>query len=63
MSVETMKNEAFEARELYRRGEISRSAAKEAIQPYIAAYNDKATSIAAKYGMRPKKINMASFLR
>jgi len=61
--MEELRNRAFEARDCYRLGAIGRNEAREAIQPYIRAYNTKAAEIAKKYGMRPKKISLAAFLR
>ena len=58
-----MKNRAFEAKESYKHGFISRKEAKEIIMPYIEAFNQKSKEIAAKYGMRPKAISFAGFLR
>lgn len=61
--MEEIKNRAFDARESYRAGFIGRSEAKADIMPYIVAVNEKSMEIARKYGMRPKKISFASFIR
>ena len=61
--MEELKNRAFEARDSYRMGAIGRDEAREIIRPWIVAYNTKSTEIAKKYGLKPKKISLASFLR
>ena len=37
--------------------------AKEAIQPYVKAYNKKSKEIAKKYNQRPRTITVAGYLR
>lgn len=60
---EELKKAAFDARTAYRIGAIDRKTAKEEIMPYIKAFNEKSKEIAAKYGMRAKKISFAAFVR
>lgn len=57
------KRIAEEYRALYRLNEVSRDEAKKFIMPYIEAFNQKSTEIAKKYGMRPKTITFAKFIR
>jgi putative uncharacterized protein gp37 len=61
--MEELKNKAFDARVSYKNGFITRTEAKEYIQPYIDMFNKKSKEIAKKYGMKPKTITMAGFLR
>lgn len=63
MTIEEIKTTAFEARALYRMGQISRAEAAIRIKPYIDAFNAKAVEIARKYNMRAKKIYFAGFVR
>lgn len=63
MTIDEIKSAAFEARVLYKIGAISRAEAALKIQPYIDAFNAKATEVAKKYNMRAKKISFAGFVR
>lgn len=60
---EELKNQAEEARAAYRAGVISREKAIEIITPYLAVANQYAVDLAKKYGQRPRKIGMLSYLR
>lgn len=60
---EELKNQAEEARAAYRAGVISREKAIEIIIPYLAVANQYAVDLAKKYGQRPRKIGMLSYLR
>lgn len=60
---EEIKARAFEARDSYKAGFITRNEAKEAIMPYIKMFNDKSKEIAKKYNMKPKMIGFAGFVR
>ena len=44
-------------------GAISYEKAKEMAEPHIAAFNSKAAEIAKKHGVKPRKIDFASFMR
>jgi hypothetical protein len=44
-------------------GAISYDRAVEMAAPHLAALNEKAAQIAKKYGVRPRKITFASFMR
>lgn len=44
-------------------GTFTYDEAKEAIKPYVEAYNKKSKEIAKKYNQRPRTITVASFLR
>ena len=46
-----------------RAGVISREKAIEIITPYLAVTNQYAVDLAKKYGQRPRKIGMLSYLR
>lgn len=61
--MEEIKVKAFEAKESYRAGFITREEAKELITPYIEAFNNKSREIARKYGMKAKTITFAGFVR
>lgn len=61
--METQKRIAEEYKALYRMKEVSREEAKEKIMPYIETFNNKSTEIAKKYGMKPKTISFAKFIR
>lgn len=63
IEMEALKRRAEEGRTLYRQGVISRDEAKKMVIPYIEAFNKKSAEIAKKYGMRPKKISFAIFMR
>jgi hypothetical protein len=54
---------AKKARILYQLGHISRSEAKQEIQPYIDYFNAKSKEIAKKYNQKPKLISFAVFVR
>lgn len=61
--IEQKKEKAINARSAYNAGWITREEAKAAIMPYINAVNEKSEEIAKKYGMRPRKISFAGFVR
>lgn len=61
--MEELKNRAFDARESYKSGLITREEAKDDIKPYIDVFNKRSKEIAKKYGMKPKTITLAGFLR
>lgn len=61
--IENIKAGAINARSEYNAGWITRAEAKERIMPYIEAVNAKSVEIASKYGMKPKKVSFASFIR
>jgi hypothetical protein len=44
-------------------GAISYERAKEMAKPHIDALNEKAKEIGKKYGMKPRLITFASFMR
>jgi hypothetical protein len=60
---EEIKARAFEARDSYKAGFITRKEAQEMIIPYIKAFNEKSKEIAKKYNMKPKMISFAGFVR
>ncbi|MBQ6554473.1 MAG: hypothetical protein IJR45_01020 [Firmicutes bacterium] len=61
--IATLKQQADEAKVLYRLGHITRAEAEKMIAPYKEAFNKKSKEIAAKYNMRPKLFSVAAFLR
>lgn len=61
--MEEIKARAFEARDSYRAGFITRNEAKELIMPYIKLYNEKSKQIAKKYNMKPRYISFVGFVR
>lgn len=61
--MEELKNKAFYARMLYRGGAIDQKTAKEMIDPWIKAANEKSRELAKKYNLRPRLINFAAFVR
>ena len=63
MTFEDIKFSAFEARALYRAGLIDRAEAKIRIIPYIEEFNKRTSAIAEKYGLSPRKISFAGFVR
>ncbi len=63
MDVKELKMKADMAKANLRLGIITYEEAKEAIQPYIKAFNKKSKEIAKKYNQRPRTITAASFLR
>lgn len=54
---------AKQARILYNEGKITREEAKQMIAPYAMKFNEASERIAKKYGMRPKRFSLSSFLR
>jgi ribosomal protein S11 len=44
-------------------GAISYDKAKEMAEPHLAAMNEKAREIAKKYGLKPRLITFAAFMR
>jgi ribosomal protein S11 len=44
-------------------GAITYDKAKEMAAPHIAAMNEKAAEIAKKYGVKPRKVTFAAFMR
>lgn len=63
MNIEMAKRAAFEARDSYRRGLITREEARAEIQPFIKGFNEISVKKAREFGVRPKKINFNSFIR
>jgi meiotically up-regulated gene 157 (Mug157) protein len=61
--IQALKNRADSARILYKQNIINRKAAEILIMPYINAFNEKSTSVAKRYHMRPKLINFSSYIR
>ena len=61
--MEEIKARAFEARDSYRAGFITRDEAKEMIMPFIKLYNEKSKQIAKKYNMKPRYISFVGFIR
>lgn len=61
--MEETKARAFEARDSYKAGLITRNEAKEMIVPYIKLYNEKSKQIAKKYNMKPRYISFVGFIR
>lgn len=61
--MEEIKARAFEARDSYKAGLITRNEAKEMIVPYIKLYNEKSKQIAKKYNMKPRYISFVGFIR
>lgn len=61
--MEEIKARAFEARDSYRAGFITRNEAKEMIMPYIKLCNEKSKQIAKKYNMKPRYISFFGFIR
>lgn len=60
---EELKNIAFEAKQMYKAGLISRREAQEKIRPYIEYFNEFSKATARKYGLKPKLISFAGFVR
>lgn len=58
-----LKDKAYIAKFELMHGEITYKEALEMVKPYIDAVNAKSKEIAKKYGMRPKLVNVKSFLR
>ncbi|MDR2833841.1 MAG: hypothetical protein LBV67_09005 [Streptococcaceae bacterium] len=65
MKVETfeLKQQAEQARTLYRIGKLSRNEAKEQIEPYVTAVNKKSVEIAKKYNQKPRLVSVIGFMR
>lgn len=57
------REEALKAKALYNLGIITRDEAKERIEPYKRAFDEAAKRLAEKYGMKPQRFSLASFLR
>ncbi|BFH66237.1 hypothetical protein J27TS7_10830 [Paenibacillus dendritiformis] len=58
-----LKEQAETYRALYKRNMVSRQEALESVTPYIDAVNQKSVSLAKKYNLRPKLVNVSSYLR
>lgn len=58
-----LKQQAEEARALYRSGAISREEAIERIKPYQKAFNDLSAEKAKKFGVKPMKFSIMAYLR
>ena len=55
--------DAMLARTMYLHGSIDRDQAKARIAPYLDYVNQSAKRIAKKYGMKPKSVGFAGFMR
>lgn len=62
-SVKELKDKAERGRNLYRMGIIDRNEAKQAIEPYIIAVNERSKELAKKYNQRPRLTNFNAFVR
>ena len=62
-AIESLKMDADQARTLYRMGKISRAEAKERIDPYATAFNERSRELAKKYNQRPKLFSLVGYLR
>lgn len=58
-----LKSEAEHYKFLYNIGKISRKEAKDHIEPYLKAVNDKAKELAKKYNQKYKEVTFNSFVR
>lgn len=58
-----IKEIAMKYKLLYNSGKVTREEALSHITPYIEQYNKKSAEVAKKYGVKPKKISFASFIR
>ncbi|HLO11513.1 MAG TPA: hypothetical protein VK190_04590 [Pseudoneobacillus sp.] len=61
--IRELKGKADSARLLYKRNLITRDECREAVKPYIMAYNEKSQEVAVKYNVRPKFISFSSYIR
>lgn len=61
--ITTIKQQAEDARTLYRMGFITREEAAKAIEPYKQAFNAKSKELAKKYRMKPQLFSLAGYLR
>ena len=61
--IKKLKQQAENAKYLYKTNAIDRQTAKEEIMPYIEEYNEKSLEIAKKYNQKAKKLTFASFVR
>jgi ribosomal protein S11 len=62
---ETMKHteEMYNIKIWLMTGAITYDKAKEMAVPHLAAMNEKAREIAKKYGLKPRQITFAAFMR
>lgn len=54
--------EALEIKALYRTGEIDLKETKDKLKNYEKFFNEKSVELAKKYGVKPKKFSVKSFL-
>lgn len=60
---ELVKARAYETRDKYLAGIITNKEARTELKEYIKLFNDKAADIAAKYNQKPRKLQVAEFLK
>lgn len=61
--MQELRNQAEQAKVLYKGNVISRKKAVEQIQPYADAFNEVSQRLAKKYNQRHKPFKVVSFLR
>lgn len=62
-TIEILRNTAQNAKSEYSFGMISREQAKEKIQPYLDAVNEKSKEISKKYNKKHKDVSFIGFIR
>lgn len=58
-----LKAQAFEAKNKFMVGELSRDEAKKFVEPYLEAVNARSKELAKKFNMRPKLVSFSGFMR
>lgn len=61
--IEVLRNQAEEARFLYRTNQITLEEAKKRIQPYAEKFNEKSKELAKKYHVKAQRFPMLAYLR
>ena len=61
--MQTLKETAEEARSFYGTGQLTREEAKEKIQPYLNAVNEKSKELAKKHGIKHRDVSFIGFIR
>jgi hypothetical protein len=60
---EEIKRRAYETRDKYLAGLITKGEAKAELKEYIKLFNQKAEEIAAKYNQKPQRLRVSEFLK
>lgn len=63
LATKQLRDQAERGRSLYRSSEITQKEAKEMVQPYLDAVNERGKELAKKFNVRPKKVGFKGFVR